>query len=270
MDKKTYIDIFNDTLRESRTQYKEDTEDLVIRNTKVYAIDSIDKSETAYLVEYNTKFRQVHMCSTEAAHMNFSDRIAVVNFTDMQNTEECLHVNEITEEGKLFLVSNLYQSLISEDVQEDFYGWNLKVRETKGGLGQMFHLLYSKDVLFFKEIDYMPLDRPTYYDVITAAIPLRCQSEEVVIEYLDAIFRLGIQHNIEDLIFGMSALSSSEIKWKFIDRCFNQLVLKYKKSPIKNVIFAFEDDSFRMSNPDVECDYKIRKVGIIEHWKNKR
>lgn len=94
-------------------------------------------------------------------------RVAVLNFASSTNPGGGVTSGASAQEECLCRVSTLYSCLKAESMWDRFYEPH---RKTANPLHND-DIIYTKDVLVFKDDDYQPLERPFMVDVITCAAP---------------------------------------------------------------------------------------------------
>ena len=100
-------------------------------------------------------------------------KIAVLNFASSTNPGGGVTSGASAQEECLCRVSTLYPCLKDESMWDAFYAPHRKARNPLHN----DDIIYTKDVIVFKDDDYQPLPQPFTVDVITCAAPtLREQS----------------------------------------------------------------------------------------------
>lgn len=100
-------------------------------------------------------------------------KIAVLNFASSTNPGGGVTSGASAQEECLCHVSTLYPCLKDESMWDLFYAPHRKARNPLHN----DDIIYTKDVIVFKDDDYQPLPKPFTVDVITCAAPtLREQS----------------------------------------------------------------------------------------------
>lgn len=100
-------------------------------------------------------------------------KIAVLNFASSTNPGGGVTSGASAQEECLCRVSTLYPCLKDESMWDAFYAPHRKARNPLHN----DDIIYTKDVIVFKDDDYQPLPKPFTVDVITCAAPtLREQS----------------------------------------------------------------------------------------------
>ena len=100
-------------------------------------------------------------------------KIAVLNFASSTNPGGGVTSGASAQEECLCRVSTLYPCLKDESIWDLFYAPHHKARNPLHN----DDIIYTKDVIVFKDDDYQPLPKPFTVDVITCAAPtLREQS----------------------------------------------------------------------------------------------
>jgi uncharacterized protein (TIGR02452 family) len=94
-------------------------------------------------------------------------RVAVLNFASSTNPGGGVISGASAQEECLCRVSTLYSCLKAESMWDRFYEPH---RKTANPLHND-DIIYTKDVLIFKDDDYQPLEKPFMVDVITCAAP---------------------------------------------------------------------------------------------------
>jgi uncharacterized protein (TIGR02452 family) len=100
-------------------------------------------------------------------------KIAVLNFASSTNPGGGVTSGASAQEECLCRVSTLYPCLKDESMWDAFYAPHRKARNPLHN----DDIIYTKDVIVFKDDDYQPLPKPFTVDIITCAAPtLREQS----------------------------------------------------------------------------------------------
>lgn len=148
--------VFEDTRNKSNNELKTDT-DKLINNTIVYSDRDYDeysiifkKNKNKILnIEFNTNDTVTEICKDKNIHT------AALSFADAATPGGSVLYGAKTQEECLCRCSNLYESIISEKCDKEFYSKNLSnYHNTR-------NIIYSPDCTFFLDKDYIPLKEYT-------------------------------------------------------------------------------------------------------------
>ena len=249
-------DIFLDTLKESKTTFFDETR--LLRNyTKVYTQQELNDIS----IEGQTQqplLQQLKQSSISEAHDSIEDTVAIVNFT-LGTLFDKIPEYDVTSEMLLLMTSNLYQSLSSEYVKKEFYKYNSETKKNRED-----RIVYSKNVVLFRDDEFTVLDRPIQCDIITVSAPSRFWKKERVLNICKNILKVAVDNNIQELIIDLTSFDTFGIKWKTMGDCFIKAVKSFNHLPIKVINFTFSDDSLKLNYSKVICGYPIRKQGFFE------
>lgn len=189
------IKVFKNTLWMSNSFYKDDTEE-AMKNTEVII------NGASLLREKGNKaqsIRVIHKGSVQTIEgVVTPSRVAVLNFADALTPGGLVFEGVETQEEDLCRCSNLYPCISQDKVFADYYGYN---RSLENDI-YSDRLIYSKDVLFFKDEDYWCIPIRTKCDVITCPAPIECSDKQVFINRIKCILGSAYSKGVDHLVLG--------------------------------------------------------------------
>lgn len=137
-------------------------------------------------------------------------KVCVLNFADDWEPGGLVWEGIDTQEECLCRCSNLYLSLVEH--KKDYYA-------AAGGI------IYSKDVVFFKDWEYKLVD-PVRVDVITCAAPVAgsWKDERIVKKKMEAIVELAKINGCDVLILGRWGCGAFGNDWKLFRRLWGEVL----------------------------------------------
>lgn len=242
------IKIFADTRGLSKSCFEEDTTKAV-QNTyvKVDLFRNIDS-----LPEVNQKVKVISSGTIQAAIDNHRGRTAILNFADAYTPGGLVLQGEDTQEECICRCSNLYECLISHTAQSEYYQYNNSLNND--GLASN-RIIYSEDVLIFKDEDYNLLDEPFKVDVITCPAPVICRDVDIWLERIECVLVSAVMRNCDTIILGAWGCGAFGNSPHLVADCFKKVLQKY--NIIKDVIFAIRptDVDDKSSNFEIFLEY---------------
>lgn len=228
------IKVFENTLWMSNSFYKDDTED-AMKNTEVIINGASLLHEKGHKKQ---KVRVIHKGSVQTLEGVVSfGRVAVLNFADALTPGGLVFEGELTQEEDLCRCSNLYPCISQEKVFDDYYDYNRSL----GNDIYSDRLIYSKDVLFFKDEDYWCIPIRTKCDVITCPAPVECFDKQVFVNRIKCILGSAYSKGVDHLIlgkFGTGAFGNDPV---LVATAFKEVLDEYKLFDV--VYFPVFDDS---------------------------
>ncbi len=165
------------------------------------------------------------------------DRVAVLNFADALTPGGLVFEGVCTQEEDLCRCSNLYPCISQEKVFDDYYGYNRSL----GNDIYSDRLIYSKDVLFFKDEDYWCIPIRTKCDVITCPAPVECSDKQVFINRIKCILGSAYSKGVDQLILGKFGCGAFRNDPRLVATAFKEVLDEYKLFDV--VYFPVFDDS---------------------------
>ena len=102
-------------------------------------------------------------------------------------------------------------------------------------------LIYSKDVLFFKDEDYWCIPIRTKCDVITCPAPIECSDKQVFINRIKCIIGAAYNAGVDQLILGKFGCGAFRNDPRLVATAFKEVLDEYKLFDV--VYFPVFDDS---------------------------
>lgn len=164
-------------------------------------------------------------------------RVAVLNFADALTPGGLVFEGVETQEEDLCRCSNLYPCISQDKVFDDYYGYN---RSLENDI-YSDRLIYSKDVLFFKDEDYWCIPIKTKCDVITCPAPVECSDKQVFINRIKCIIGSAYSKGVDHLILGKFGCGAFGNDPRLVATAFKEVLDEYKLFDV--VYFPVFDDS---------------------------
>lgn len=164
-------------------------------------------------------------------------RVAVLNFADALTPGGLVWEGESTQEEDLCRCSNLYPCISQDKVFNDYYGYN---RSLENDI-YSDRLIYSKDVLFFKDEDYWCIPIKTKCDVITCPAPVECSDKQVFINRIKCIIGAAYFKGVDTLVLGKWGTGAFGNDSYLVATAFKEVLDEYKLFDV--VYFPVFDDS---------------------------
>jgi len=232
------VTIFNDTRKLSQNKFKKAT-DKLIKDSEVLEYD--DDVRLNDVDGFNQSISFITGGTVETAYSekigNMGKRVAMLNFADALVPGGLVEVGGTTQEENICRCSNLYESLIS---CPDYYDINdYDVAYTNDHI-YTDTIIYSPNVLVFKDDINYEIIRPLMVDVITCPAPnTRIKDASAERIYLNRIrkFLVSAQsHNVDTIILGAWGCGAFGQDPRIVAKCFAK-VLK-EANAFNKVIFA--------------------------------
>lgn len=228
------IKVFKNTLWMSNSIYKDDTEE-AMKNTEVII------NGASLLRGKGNKEQEIKVINRGSVpvieDLVSVDRVAVLNFADALTPGGLVFDGVETQEEDLCRCSNLYPCISQDKVFDDYYSYNRSLE------GNIFsdRLIYSKDVLFFKDEDYWCTSIRAKCDVITCPAPIECSDKQVFINRIKCILGSAYSKGVDHLVLGAWGSGSFGNDPVLVANAFKEVLDEYKLFDV--VYFPVFDDS---------------------------
>lgn len=228
------IKVFKNTLWMCDSFYEKETKE-AMKNTEVII------NGASLLREKGNKaqsIRVIHKGSVQTIEgVVTPSRIAVLNFADALTPGGLVWEGVETQEEDLCRCSNLYPCISQDKVFDDYYGYN---RSLENDI-YSDRLIYSKDVLFFKDETYWCLSIPVKCDVITCPAPVECNDINIFKQRIKSIIGAAYKAGVDRLILGKWGTGSFGNDPVLVATAFKEVLDEYKLFDV--VYFPLFDDS---------------------------
>jgi uncharacterized protein (TIGR02452 family) len=224
------IQVFEDTRHLSQNMFIEFTEHSKM-NTNVIA----DASKDIDIHKHTDQSIVFVPCGTiQAAIDNHSktNKIAVLNFADALMPGGLVKTGADTQEECICRCSNLYECLIQDVCDKEYYKFNDDLDDVK----YSNRLIYSEDVLIFKDEAYSLLASPFTVDVISCPAPICCEDASIWEDRIKCILSGASKHNCDTIILGAWGCGAFGNNTEIVATAFKTVLNKYKL--FNKVIFA--------------------------------
>lgn len=157
-------------------------------------------------------------------------KIAALNFADPFRPGGLVEQGIKTQEEDLCRSSTLYNSLIKEENIIEFYDYNMRK------FGSTDRIIYSENVLFFKDENCVSTPFPKWCDIITCAAPL--PNENLSIKELKNRMRRIIQaaalNKNDYLILGKWGCGAFCGDWELYSEMWNEVIAELEGNNVRN------------------------------------
>ena len=229
------IKVFENTLWMSKTIYKDETRKSM-KETEVIinGADFLTKG-------YKNKKQSIRIINKGSVATILGvvtpSRVAVLNFADALTPGGLVWEGELTQEEDLCRCSNLYPCISQGKVFDDYYGYN---RSLENDI-YSDRLIYSSDVLFFKDEDYWCIPIRTKCDVITCPAPVECSDKQVFTNRIKCIIGAAYSKGVGTLVIGKFGCGAFSNDPQLVATAFKEVLDEYKLFDV--VYFPVFDDS---------------------------
>lgn len=228
------IKVFENTLCLCNTVYKNDTAE-AMRNTEVIFNDA------SLIKEKGNKEQNIRVVTAGSVSaiegVVAGRRVAALNFADALTPGGLVWEGETTQEEDLCRCSNLYPCISQDKVFDNYYGYN---RSLENDI-YSDRLIYSSDVLFFKDETYWCLSIPVKCDVITCPAPVECNDINIFKQRIKSIIGAAYKAGVDRLILGKWGTGSFGNDPVLVATAFKEVLDEYKLFDV--VYFPLFDDS---------------------------
>lgn len=228
------IKVFENTLCLCNTVYKNDTAE-AMRNTEVIF------NGASLIKEKGNKEQNIRVVTAGSVSaiegVVAGRRVAALNFADALTPGGLVWEGETTQEEDLCRCSNLYPCISQDKVFDNYYGYN---RSLENDI-YSDRLIYSSDVLFFKDETYWCLSIPVKCDVITCPAPVECNDINIFKQRIKSIIGAAYSAGVDHLILGKWGTGSFGNDPVLVATAFKEVLDEYKLFDV--VYFPLFDDS---------------------------
>lgn len=228
------IKVFENTLCLCNTVYKNDTAE-AMRNTEVIF------NGAGLIKEKGNKEQNIRVVTAGSVSaiegVVAGRRVAALNFADALTPGGLVWEGETTQEEDLCRCSNLYPCISQDKVFDNYYGYN---RSLENDI-YSDRLIYSSDVLFFKDETYWCLSIPVKCDVITCPAPVECNDINIFKQRIKSIIGAAYKAGVDRLILGKWGTGSFGNDPVLVATAFKEVLDEYKLFDV--VYFPLFDDS---------------------------
>lgn len=243
------IKVFKNTLWMCDSFYEKETKE-AMKNTEVIINGASLLREKG---NKEQKIRVTHKGSVSVIEgVVTPSRVAVLNFADALTPGGLVFEGVETQEEDLCRCSNLYPCISQGKVFDDYYGYN---RSLENDI-YSDRLIYSKDVLFFKDEDYWCIPIKTKCDVITCPAPVECSDKQVFINRIKCIIGAAHYKGVDTLILGSWGCGAFSNDPQLVATTFKEVLDEYK---LFDVVYF----PFKCSETDPSNNYKVFKEVLL-------
>lgn len=231
------IKVFQDTVHQSNTLYAKETE-ILKKETKLYQNIPVYPSKST-----TSDVAFIHGGTIEISNQ-YCDRykVAALNFADGVMPGGMVKEGALTQEENICRCSNLYQSLTSEACIEGYY----KINQQHYHSGLCTNtIIYSPNVLVFKDDKNFSPITPKQYDIITCPAPsckFTCTQDAMNVyeTRIKQILLSAIINHVDCLILGAWGCGAFGQDKKLISLAFVNVLNEYA-GYFKKIIFAIKE-----------------------------
>ena len=237
------IQVFEDTRQRSQGIYFMETDEL-IKNTIVW--DGAEKLKPIEADKQEIEFVNEFTVNTGINHANQGYHTAVLNFADALEPGGLVLDGATTQEESICRATNLYETLISDNCMRDYYKFNRKFDcDTFSS-----RMIYSKDVLVFKNDDHELLERPVKFDVITIPAPLGyVATYDIYLERIKCMLNVANYKKVDCLVLGAWGCGCFDNPIDEVAKAFAEVLSEHNYC--KKVVFAIRGTSDRDKTYDL-------------------
>ena len=237
------IKVFLDTQMLYQTKYNKQTEQLQ-RRTQVYqepaetlCVDTKGNFEAAPIIGFS------HSGTVSCAY-NYAkygdNKVCMLNFANPFTAGGGVVNGANAQEESICRCTNLYASLTTEQALKEYYEYNKRLMDVPEGTNA---LIYSPDVLIYKDdVHYEPL-RAKKCDVITCAAPIGGNSRKlypVLLKRVEGIVKVAVCNQVNVLILGAWGCGVFGQDPEVIAQVFAEVLIHYANH-FKIISFAILD-----------------------------
>ena len=251
------VAVFKDTVKQSTGRFAKQTMKLTGLGTFVYdyLIGDVD-------FEPNPRMKvEVKPLGTVEAGRRLAKKkgtTTILNFADALVPGGLVLTGATTQEENICRCSNLYQSITTDVAKEYYYDANIQAfgKDGRKVFDSVYldNLIYSRDVLFFKD-DVTYEEVPSYYmDVITCPAPScfitpKNKEYRIIKQRTEQIIKSAILAGTDNLVLGAWGCGAFGQDPRVISECFKETLEEYPA--FDHVVFAIRGcsaDSAKRAN----------------------
>lgn len=247
------VEVFCDTRNKSLSMYRKNTKRIVncVYANPTHAIGD----PVRYITRVDIEHRNIADVLSEVYCTD--GKLAVLNCADVSTIGGLVAKGENGDEETLCRCTNLYEALSSEDALSGFY-------ESNRSCGNLFYtdtVLYTRDVLVFKNIKGGSLVTPFDISVLSCSSPSRVVADKNILrQRISGIIDVAWQNGVTELVIGMWGMDHDEQDPVIVGEVFESVL---SCSPyFRRVMFALSDE--KIYN-DFMYGYKKRYKGVFEN-----
>ena len=222
------IKIFEETRKISKREFFADTQCLVDFDTKVYMGDLMYYT----VVKPNpTPIKVIAGGTVETGYrLSKEGRTAILNFADAVTAGGLVLAGGTTQEENICRCSNLYESLIRDECMEKYYIPNRENAKTTNHL-YTNNVIYSRDVVIFRDDETYKFIEPKHVDVITCPAPYAIIPDDMAYSlYLTRIEQIVLSAKVNDarkLVLGAWGCGAFLQKPELVSKAFAVVLNEY-------------------------------------------
>lgn len=239
MDRSREIAVFNDTLVQLNSKYKDATEKSM-KNTVVYDEDELLLIDSNIKGKMQINFDANGTLTSARKLVDDGYRVAVLNFADAVKPCGWVEFGAPTQEENITRCSSLFYALTQKECIDRYY----RQHEEDGIYSDT--IIYTKDAIVFKDdVNYMNIT-PYYIDIITSPsmsrrdnpmfddeqcyLTLKPRAEKIILS--------ALHNGCDAIVLGAWGCGAFGMNPKVISRCFAEALMKYPY--FDNVTFAIK------------------------------
>ena len=246
------IEVFKDTRARSKGYYLAETEAL-IKNTIVW--DGADKLIPSEVDTQEIEFVNEFTVNTGITQAQRGYSVAVLNFADALESGGLVLDGAETQEESICRASNLYEALISDKCMKDYYKFN-RAFDCDTFSNRM---IYSKDVLVFKNDEHELLDKPINFDVITIPAPLGyVATYEIYLKRIRCMVNIANHMDVDCLVLGAWGCGAFCNPVEQVAKAFAEVLSEHRYCG--KVVFAIKGTS------EADNTYNLFKDVFFKHY----
>ena len=244
------IEVFIDTREKYRGEFNQDTEILINNHTKVFDEPIADTQFMPHPKMPNKNMTiDVVRGGTVSTGQKYIKQgtVAILNFADAITPGGLLLSGATTQEENICRCSNLYAS-ISSMAAEKYYNDNAKSDISNAGV-YTDDVIYSKDVLFFKDDESYSTVPAYHMDVITCPAPSVSTTEKRIYDRVEKIIKVAALMKVDTLILGAWGCGAFGQNPEIVSQAFKSALDKYPA--FGRVVFAIRgSDEYESKKSD--------------------
>ena len=229
------IKIFKNTRKFSNEKIGNLTQEMV-NNTQVYK-DCTEQNDDSIIKKRQQPKKQMKITFSSRGTVNAAYeylqeenvKVAMLNFADALTPGGLVLYGEVTQEENICRCTNLYEALISEKAQKEYYSINRE--NERVSFGYTNALIYSPHVAIFREDEFYHNREIRFADVITSPAPCGGDTqsmEKLIDKRIHGIVLSAIKNQVDVLILGAWGCGAFGQNPKIIAKIFGKVLSEYK------------------------------------------